>query len=389
MGEDETGTPVNLTKPEIGTNTDRKASVDPSPATLPQTVRRSLRAAGTFPSVLFVSVLFPDPSHAHIKWFEPYDVQQAPRSPGEVLSSTFIWLFLASTMLIFTFFLVDRFLLRKGLFAELDRRLKMFDALGVGIMRIAGGLYFLSVFAYGYAFDARFYLTPELATSAAWVPWVQLLTGLAALHQRSTPLMLVGILILFAAAVADYGLFHLLDYVVFLALGYFYFATSLQSPGWTKSGFVTLFAATGINFMWLAIEKFAYPQWTFPLLEKNPELLMGIDPEIYMNLAGFVEILIIFTLLSAASVVIRLVAFGFMMLFVSAIMMFGLIDAIGHLMIIAILFVLVVRGPTDARYILVLPGKSLIMEAYFMTGLYYFAIINAFLLYYGLHYFLV
>ena len=86
---------------------------------------------------------------------------------------------------------------------------------------------------------------------------------------------------------------------------------------------------------------------------------------------------------------IRLVAFGFMMLFVSAIMMFGLIDAIGHLMIIAILFVLVVRGPTDARYILVLPGKSLIMEAYFMTGLYYFAIINAFLLYYGLHYFLV
>ena len=48
-----------------------------------------------------------------------------------------------------------------------------------------------------------------------------------------------------------------------------------------------------------------------------------------------------------------------------------------------------IRGPTEARYILVLREKSLQMEAYFMTGLYYFAVVNAFLLYYGLHYLLV
>ncbi len=29
------------------------------------------------------------------------------------------------------------------------------------------------------------------------------------------------------------------------------------------------------------------------------------------------------------------------------------------------------------------------MEAYFMTGLYYLAFVNAFLLYYGLHYLLI
>jgi hypothetical protein len=146
---------------------------------------------------------------------------------------------------------------------------------------------------------------------------------------------------------------------------------------------------TGINFLWLTIEKFAYPHWTYPLLEENPDLLMGMDPTFYMILAGYVEAVIIFTLLGAASIATRIIALGFQALFVLAIFKFGLIDAVGHLMIIAILFVLVVRGPTEARKILVLETKSPQMEAYFMTGLYYLAFVNAFLLYYGLHYLLV
>jgi hypothetical protein len=62
------------------------------------------------------------------------------------------------------------------------------------------------------------------------------------------------------------------------------------------------------------------------------------------------------------------------------------VDAVGHLMIVAILFVLIVRGPTDARNMLVLPDKSVFTEAYFMTGLYFLAFVMIFILYYGLHY---
>jgi hypothetical protein len=64
-----------------------------------------------------------------------------------------------------------------------------------------------------------------------------------------------------------------------------------------------------------------------------------------------------------------------------------MVDAIGHLMIVAILFVLIVRGPTDARYMLVLPDKSLFTEAYFMTGLYFLAFVMIFILYYSIHYY--
>jgi uncharacterized membrane protein len=64
---------------------------------------------------------------------------------------------------------------------------------------------------------------------------------------------------------------------------------------------------------------------------------------------------------------------------------FGLVDAIGHLMIIATLFVLIVRGPTNAREMLVLRDKAVWTEAYFMTGLYFLAFNLIFIAYYGLH----
>ncbi|HMS42618.1 MAG TPA: LemA family protein, partial [Pyrinomonadaceae bacterium] len=65
----------------------------------------------------------------------------------------------------------------------------------------------------------------------------------------------------------------------------------------------------------------------------------------------------------------------------------GTLDAVGHLMIVAILWVLIVRGPTDARNMLVLPDKSLFTEAYFMTGLYFLAFVMIFILYYGIHFY--
>jgi hypothetical protein len=80
------------------------------------------------------------------------------------------------------------------------------------------------------------------------------------------------------------------------------------------------------------------------------------------------------------------VALGLGSIFVLAIYKFGLIDAIGHLLIIAILFVLVVYGPTKGRNFLVLEQKSLWTEAYFMTGLYVLAFVLIFIAFYSFHF---
>jgi hypothetical protein len=147
-----------------------------------------------------------------------------------------------------------------------------------------------------------------------------------------------------------------------------------------------LYASTGLTLIWAAVEKFAYPDWTYGMLSANPAMLMGMQPDYFMVLAGFVEFNLAFILLGAASIAARVVAVGFQSIFMLAVLQFGLIDAIGHLMIIAILFVLFFRGPTRSRYILVLREKSVWMEAYFMTGLYFLAFVMIFIAYYGLHY---
>ena len=217
------------------------------------------------------------------------------------------------------------------------------------------------------------------------IPWFQLALAVCALFRRTLPAVGVGLLLLYVLAVRTYGLFHLLDYIIFLGLGYFFTVVNIKRGKWRQSAFVVLFAGTGITLLWAAMEKFAYPQWTYPVLQSHPHMLLGMQPATYMILAGFMEFGVAFILLGAASIVGRLVALGLQLIFMLAIFKFGLLDAVGHLMIIAILFVLFVRGPTSAREILVLKEKSVWMETYFMTGLYFLAFVVIFISYYGLH----
>ena len=159
---------------------------------------------------------------------------------------------------------------------------------------------------------------------------------------------------LYAAAVGQYGIFHLLDYLILIGVTYYFLASPIDRPGWKKSRYIVLYAATGLTLLWASIEKWGYPDWTFPLLERDPSLLMGLDARTYMILAGFVEFNLTFVLLSSASLLSRALALGLMSVFVLAIAKFGMIDAIGHLLIIAILAVLVLHGPTEGRNFLVL-----------------------------------
>ena len=160
----------------------------------------------------------------------------------------------------------------------------------------------------------------------------------------------------------------------------------MSGDRWTMSRYIVLFASTGLTLLWASIEKWGYPQWTYPLFDRDPGLLMGMDPRTYMVLAGFVEFNITYMLLSSTSPLSRLVALGFASIFTLAIYKFGMIDAVGHLLIIAILFVLAVRGPTEGRNILALDQKSIATEVYFMMGNYIFYFVLVFLAYYGLHY---
>ena len=322
---------------------------------------------------------------AHIKWFASFDVHSAPRPIGEVLDRTFVTFFIASVAAVVGFFLTDRMIYRRRVLAEFDARLKRLDEFSILILRLSAAVFLTSVWAWYIAYQTAFYITPELKTSIWFVPWFQLALAFCALFRRTLPVVGVGLLLLYVMAARVYGVFHLLDYMIFLGLGYFFTVVNIKRGKWRQSAFVVLYASTGITLLWAAMEKFAYPQWTYPVLQTHPDMLLGMQPATYMILAGFMEFVVAFILLGAASIVGRLVALGLQFIFMLAIFKFGLLDAVGHLMIISILFVLFVRGPTSAREILVLKEKSVWMETYFMSGLYFLAFVVIFISYYGLH----
>jgi hypothetical protein len=324
---------------------------------------------------------------AHVKWFFDYDVTKPPTPIGEVLDGTFVKLFLVSVVACYLFFLADRYIYEEGIMSKFDHRLKLFDGVANYIMRAAAGIFFLVLFLWwALGIGLSFYLTPELKTASPIVPWIQLVMALAVISRRTVFLTGLGVFGLYIAGVVNYGIFHMLDYMIFLGIAFYLTVSETKIKPLLKAGFVTLFACTGLTLIWAAVEKFAYSGWTIAVLETKPEMLFGMSPPMFMKVSGFVEFFVTFILLGAVSVVGRLISLGFMSIFVLAVFEFGALDAVGHLMIVAILWVLIVRGPTDARNMLVLPDKSLFTEAYFMTGLYFLAFVMIFILYYGIHY---
>ena len=87
---------------------------------------------------------------------------------------------------------------------------------------------------------------------------MQLGIGVWALDQRTAPLTGLGIATLFVAAVHDYGLFHLLDYLILIGLAYYFAASRMPGPRWMTSRYIALYASTGITLLWASIEKWGY-----------------------------------------------------------------------------------------------------------------------------------
>jgi hypothetical protein len=107
--------------------------------------------------------------------------------------------------------------------------------------------------------------------------------------------------------------------------------------------------AAAITLMWAAIEKWAYPQWSYPLLIQHPEMTLGFAPDFYMRAAGAIEFALAFALLWTP-LVRRIAAIMLTAMFVSAVFAFGKIDLIGHaLIVVALLGIIADDGGKPAR----------------------------------------
>lgn len=272
------------------------------------------------------------PAAAHVKWFAPYIVDAPPMGLGTMVRNHWMWMGLALAL---TFFVVVRLVEASRFGARvqdgLDHATRQLWGRLDDYVRAFIAAFFVAIFSVG-----GIYLTPDLKTPAEWVSWIQLLIAAGIFSRRTMPFSGLGIILLWLLALTDYDLFHLLDY---LALGVGVATYLILEPlpeKYRSHRFEALRWGLAIALMWSSLEKFAYPEWFYPLVEEKPFLTFGMPRDAFIPMAGVAEFTMGFGLLWTP-LVRRLSAIALLVIFTAAVWPFGRIEIIGHGLIMAIL----------------------------------------------------
>jgi hypothetical protein len=300
-------------------------------------------------AALGAGAVFALPAEAHVKWFAPYIVDAAPQPISATLTNQWFW---TGIGLVLAFFLaalaVERMALGRAVQSGLDRISAPLWSRSDDFMRSSIAAFFVAIFAVG-----GIYLTPDLKTDSELISWAQLLIAACVFSRRTMPIAAAGIITLWVVALREYDFFHLLDY---LALGvgvaaYLVMASS-NDEKWRARRFLALRWGIAIALMWSSLEKFAYPNWFYPLVEERPFLTFGMPRDVFIPMAGVSEFTLGFGLLWTP-LVRRLSAVALLAIFFTAVYPFGRIDLVGHALIMAALFLVAADPCREAKAVAV------------------------------------
>ncbi|WP_207765842.1 CopM family metallochaperone [Pleomorphomonas carboxyditropha] len=292
-------------------------------------------------------LLAASPAVAHVKWFAPYIVGAPPQPVSATLTNAWFW---TGIVLVLVFFIATRLVERSPagevILQGLDRATNPLWLRLDDFVRVVIGAFFVAIFAIG-----GVYLTPDLKTPAEWVSWMQLLIAALIFSRRTQPLAAAGIIGLWLLALRDYDIFHLLDY---LALGVgvagYLVLEALPNPDWRQRRFEVLRWGVAIALMWSSLEKFAYPDWFYPLVVEKPFLTFGMPRDVFIPMAGVAEFTMGFGLIWTP-LVRRLSAIALFVIFNAAVYPFGRVDLIGHALIMAIIVAIAADRTREVHFL--------------------------------------
>jgi len=308
-----------------------------------------LRRFGQAAAAIMVSTGTPTLAEAHVKWFAPFDIASASRPFAETLTSIWFWLAVAIAIPLFAITVaVERTVVGDRILMAMDRLAAPLWNRADDFVRAATAAFFIAIFVVG-----GVYLTPDLRTRSEWVSWAQLLIAAGLFSRRTMWLSAIGILALWGTALYEYQLFHLLDYLV-LALGVagYLVSFSLEGSSWQEQRFTILRFAIAITLMRSSLEKFAYPDWFYPLAQEKPFLTFGMPTDVFLPMAGVVEFVLGLGLIWTP-IVRRFSAITLLIIFNAAVIPFGRLDFVGHGLIT---MMLVVAAIDPSREIQIAPG---------------------------------
>lgn len=319
------------------------------------------------------------PASAHVKWFNgDYCVSCAPDALDHIVDMRWIWLLTLFALVSLCAFTIDR-LCGETANGWIDRHVAQLRTPPQDYLRIGLGVFFVCLWL-----QPGILLTPELTTTDAAIPWFQLGLAAATLSWRTTWIASAGIVVLYGLAIAQYGVFHMLDYPIFFGIAGYLAIHSLRPARLMPYAGSVLVAAVAVTLLWASQEKWAYWLWTMPVMALHPDIDVGFNPKAYIVLAGFVEFFLSYFLIGGRFFG-RLAAVGLLMIFCAAIFDFGKVDAVGHLMIILSLIVVILQGPQPVGDVFTWPRLGITRGAFVSLATLMVVLSSYVLGYLGLH----
>jgi hypothetical protein len=284
---------------------------------------------------LVLSAVFASNAEAHVKWFCAFNVAGQPRVIDDVLTPDFGGLVGIAILALVAGCLLEGTVLGQALLRAIDRVTNGLPPNADLLIRAVCGFFFVALWTMG-----GIILTPELKTNSEAISWLQLAIAAGLIWRRTMVFSAAGITALYAFAVHDYGVFHLADYPIFLGVAAYLVLAAGRRDLFGVRPLDVVRYTTGITLMWASIEKWAYPEWSFPLFIEHPALSLGYDPEFFMRAAGVVEFTLAFALLWTP-LVRRSAAIVLIIMFVGGAFEFGKLDVIGHAPIVVVLLAII------------------------------------------------
>lgn len=330
----------------------------------------------------FILFIVPELANAHIKWFVAFDIKDPPTSIITWLSRPYFYIFfLLSIFGVVMASLLDSYWCKTyGPFTLFKEQFSHYEDISLSIIRIGTAIFFIGLWLVGGVI-----LTPETTSDASFIPYLHLLIPFALVFRRTLPVAAIAILVLYLYGVYLYGIFHMLDYLTIVGIAVYLVFSCKKSEKLSNLGLTILYSTLVFAFLWSAIEKLAYPQWFYNLLENEiPFITLGFENDIVIAGATFVEFTLFFLLLRNSNGVI-LIAFLCNALISAGNVYFGTMDVIGHFPVNMVLLVMLLRGPLEVKTLLFDHSCKPYSAAKKSGLLFLISIIAMISLYYGLH----
>lgn len=276
------------------------------------------------------------PLYAHVKWFSDFSYRDEPLQFADVSNNLFWILFVLSAIVVAVLTFVDKKIEATRWYSNIAAKLSGYEGKTGLIMRVATAVVLLMSWQLGTL------IMPDLAINSELLKWSQFFVAVLLIFRVSVPWAGFGMIFLYLTGIYQFGLHHMLDYLLIPGVGYFFATSNSSNPKMKSSGLFLIYITLGFSLCWAGMEKLIYPQWGTYILETYPVLALGLDEKIFVQGAAFIEIsvgvMIMFCYLH------RILAAVVTLLFFLTTLVFGATEVTGHLLIHASLIVFIIAG---------------------------------------------